>query len=186
MTSDMMQLTLVVILRLYNSLTMVLLVDLPWQSFPFSISPWPFTFHSLPLSQHDQCHGHSGLHTQIKEQCALCVGGALAFLSGSAFHNSLLYMKLFSTQRLTVKVTSLGSDIYFSKIELVTPTYAPQDPEHIVYEHPEHISALLWSSWLLSPSRTGFIPCGFCIAILLYRDWHKVKGTENACCVCLS
>ena len=52
-------------------------------------------------------------------------------------------MKFFSTQRLTIKVTSLGSDIYFSKIELVTPTYAPQDPKHIVYEHPEHISALL-------------------------------------------
>lgn len=55
-------------------------------------------------------------------------------------------MKFFSTQRLTVKVTSLGSDIYFSQIELVTLTYAPQDPEHIVYEHPEHISALLRSS----------------------------------------
>lgn len=111
---------------------------------------------------------------------------SLAFLSGSPFHNSLLYMKFFSTQRLTVKVTSLGSDIYFSQIELVTLTYAPQDPEHIVYEHPEHISALLRSSWLLCPSRMGFIPCGFCIAILLYRDWHKVKDMENACCVCLS
>lgn len=52
-------------------------------------------------------------------------------------------MKLISTQMLTLKVTSLGSDIYFSQVELVTPTYAPQGPEHIVYEHPEHISALL-------------------------------------------
>ena len=178
MTSDMMGLTLAVIPRSYSSLTMVLLVALPWQSLPFSVSPWPFTLHSLPLSQHD--HGHSRLYTLL--EVLIC----LAFPSGSPFHNSLLYMKLISTQSLTLKVTSLGSDIYFSQVELVTPTYAPQDPEHIVYEHPEHISALLWSSWLLSPSRTGFIPCGFCIAILLYRDWHKVKGTENACCVCLS
>ena len=56
---------------------------------------------------------------------------------------SIIYMKLISTQSLTLKVTSLGSDIYFSQVELVTATYASQDPEHIVYEHPEHISALL-------------------------------------------
>lgn len=61
------------------------------------------------------------------------------------FHNSLLYMKFFSTQRFTVKVTSLGSDDYFSQIELVTLTYAPQDPEHIAYEH-LNTSALLRSS----------------------------------------
>lgn len=79
MTSDMTELTLAVIPRSYSSLTMVLLVALPWQSLPFSVSPWPFTLHSLPLSQHD--HGHSRLYTLL--EVLIC----LAFPSGSPFHN---------------------------------------------------------------------------------------------------
>lgn len=139
----------------------------------------------MPWAQ--QCFNAVPMSPSIRRQCAICVGGviSLALMSGSNSHNVLIYMKSFSTQSLTVKGTFFGS-VYFSQVELVMPNCASQDLEHIVCEHREHIPTLLWLSWLLSPSRMGFIPGVSLHLSFAIWAWHEVKGTENACWACLN